>query len=126
MTGQKLPRYFECHSIVVVASTPLASILNNLDATGRMSLWGITLGPWEISYQRQSAIKSQVLPDFIAEWTEAQLPKLPDMSSTWMIYVDGFKHVSGAGAEVVLVSLQGDKMRYVLRMRFANPSNNEA
>jgi ribonuclease HI len=99
---------------------------NNPDAMGRVSLWGITLGPWEITYQRQSAIKSQVLPDFIAEWTEAQMPKLLDLSNTWTIYVDGSKRVSGAGAWVVLVSPQGDKMRYVLRMRFANPSNNEA
>jgi hypothetical protein len=58
MTGKKLPHYFECHSIMVVASAPLASILNNPDATGRMSLWGITLGTWEITYQRQSSIKS--------------------------------------------------------------------
>jgi hypothetical protein len=71
MTGKKLPHYFECHSIIVVASTPVLSILNNPDATGRVLLWGITLGPWEITYQRQSSIKSQVLPDFIAEWTEA-------------------------------------------------------
>jgi hypothetical protein len=71
MTRKKLPHYFECHSIVVVASTLVLSILNNLDTTGRISLWGITLGPWEITYQRQSAIKSQVLPDFIAEWTKA-------------------------------------------------------
>jgi ribonuclease HI len=77
-------------------------------------------------YQRQSVIKSQVLPDFIAEWTEAQMPKLPDMSNCWTIYVDGSKRVSGAGTGVVLVSPQGDKMRYVLRMRFLNPSNNEA
>jgi hypothetical protein len=111
---------------VVVASTLLAGILNNPDATGRVSLWGITLGPWEIMYQRQSAIKSQVLPDFITEWTEAQLPKLPDLSNTWTIYVDSSKRVSGAGAGVILVSPQGDKMRYVLRMRFANPSTNEA
>jgi ribonuclease HI len=126
MTGKKLPHYFECHSIVVVASTLVSNILNNPDATGRVLLWGITLEPWEITYQRQSAIKSQVLPDFIAEWTEAQLPELPDMSNCWTIYVDGSKRVSGAGAGVVLVSPQGDKMRYVLRMRFANPSNNEA
>jgi hypothetical protein len=72
MMGKKLPHYFECHSIIVVASTPVSSILNNPDATGRILLWGITLGPWEITYQRQSAIKSQVFPDFIAEWTEAQ------------------------------------------------------
>jgi hypothetical protein len=52
MTGKKLPHYFECHSIVVVASSPLASILNNPDATGPVSLWGITLGPWDITYQR--------------------------------------------------------------------------
>jgi hypothetical protein len=57
MTGKKLPHYFECHSIVVVGSTPVSSILNNRDATGRVSLWGITLGPWEITYQWQSAIK---------------------------------------------------------------------
>jgi hypothetical protein len=71
MIGKKLPHYFECHSIIVVASNPVSSILNNPDAIGHVSLWGITLGPWEITYQCQSTIKSQVLPDFIAEWTEA-------------------------------------------------------
>jgi hypothetical protein len=125
MTGKKLSHYFECHSIVVVASTPVSCILNNPDATGRVSLWGITLGPWEISYQRQSAIKSQVLPDFIAEWTEAQMPELLDLLNKWTIYVDSSKRVSGAGAGVILVSPQGDKMRYILRMRFANPYNNK-
>jgi ribonuclease HI len=54
------------------------------------------------------------------------MPELPDLSNTWTIYVDDSKHVSGAGAGVILVSPQGDKMRYVLRMQFANPSNNEA
>jgi ribonuclease HI len=72
------------------------------------------------------AIKSQVLLDFIAEWTEAQMPELPDLSNYWTIFVDGSKWVSGAGAGVVLVSPQGDKMRYVLRMRFMSPSNNKA
>jgi ribonuclease HI len=54
------------------------------------------------------------------------MPELPDMSNCWTIYVDGSKRVSGAGAGVVLVSPQGDKMHYVLRMRFSNTSNNEA
>jgi ribonuclease HI len=54
------------------------------------------------------------------------MPELPDLSNCWTIYVDGSKRILGAGAGVVLVSPQGDKMRYVLRMRFANPSNNEA
>jgi hypothetical protein len=114
MTAKKLPHYFEQHSITVVTSAPLGNILNNTDATGRVSLWGITLGPREITYQRRTAIKSQVLPDFIAEWTEAQLPQLPDTSSEWTLYVDGSKRTTGAGAGVVLTSPQGDNMRYVL------------
>jgi hypothetical protein len=52
MIGKKLPHYFECHSIIVVASTPVSIILNNPDTRRRVSLWGITLGPWEIMYQR--------------------------------------------------------------------------
>jgi hypothetical protein len=32
MIGKKLPHYFECHSIIVVASTPVSSILSNPDA----------------------------------------------------------------------------------------------
>jgi ribonuclease HI len=73
-----------------------------------------------------TAIKSQALPNFIADWTESQQPQLLDMSSMWTIYVDGSKRATGAGAGVILTSQQGDKMRYVLRMRFATPSNNEA
>jgi hypothetical protein len=67
MIGKKLPHYFECHSMMVVALTPVSNILNKPDITVHIYLWGITLGPWEITYERQSAIKSQVLPDFIAK-----------------------------------------------------------
>jgi ribonuclease HI len=54
------------------------------------------------------------------------MPELPDLLNTWTIYVDHSKRVSGVGAGVILISLQGDKMRYILHMRFANPSNIEA
>jgi ribonuclease HI len=39
---------------------------------------------------------------------------------------DGSKRVQGAGAGVVLISPQGDKLNYVLRMSFPQASNNEA
>jgi ribonuclease HI len=42
------------------------------------------------------------------------------------MYVDGSKRVEGAGAGVVLISPQGDKLKYVLRMSFLHASNNEA
>ncbi|KAK1618579.1 hypothetical protein QYE76_024096 [Lolium multiflorum] len=39
---------------------------------------------------------------------------------------DGSKRVEGAGAGVILISPEGDKLKYVLRMTFPNASNNEA
>jgi ribonuclease HI len=42
------------------------------------------------------------------------------------MYFDGSKRVQGARAGVVLISPQGDKLKYVLRMSFLQASNNEA
>jgi ribonuclease HI len=42
------------------------------------------------------------------------------------MYFDGSKRIQGAGAGVVLISPQGDKLKYVLRMSFPQASNNEA
>src|SRR3954452_19450186 len=48
------------------------------------------------------------------------------MSGSWTMYFDRSKRNTGAGAGVVLISPQCDKMKYVLRMNFPLPSNNEA
>jgi ribonuclease HI len=42
------------------------------------------------------------------------------------MYFDGSKRIQGAGAGLVLISPQGDKLKYVLRMSFLQASNNEA
>jgi ribonuclease HI len=42
------------------------------------------------------------------------------------MYFVGSKRVEGAGARVVLISPQWDKLKYVLRMSFPNTSNNKA
>jgi hypothetical protein len=70
MTALKLQQYFMVHPIIVVNEAPLSNILNNPEATRRVSLWGIELSPLDITYEKRKAIKSQVLPDFIAEWLE--------------------------------------------------------
>jgi ribonuclease HI len=102
----------------VVNEAPLSNILNNPLATGRISLWGIELSPLDITYEKRKAIKSQILPDFIAEWLELQSTGLPDLSSVWTMYFDGSKRIQGA--------LQGNKLKYVLRMSFPQASNNES
>ena len=59
----------------MASEVPLNDIINNWDATGRIAKWAIELLPFEITYKPHRAIKSQVLADFVAEWTEAKLPK---------------------------------------------------
>jgi hypothetical protein len=125
-TARKLQQYFAVHPIIVVNEAPLSNILNIPVATGCVSLWGIELSPLDITYEKIKAIKYQVLPDFIAEWLELKNMRPPDLSSVWMMYFDGSKRVQGAGAGVVLISPQGDKLKYVLRMSFLQASNNEA
>jgi hypothetical protein len=82
--------------------------------------------PWTSRTKKRKAIKSQVLPDFTAEWLELQNTGPPDLSSVWIMYFDGSKRIQGAGAGVVLISPQGDKLKYVLRMSFPQASNNKA
>jgi ribonuclease HI len=125
-TARKLRKYFAVHPIIVVNEAPLSNILNNPSAIGHVSLWGIELSPLDITYEKRKAIKSQVLSNFIAEWPELQSTGLPDLSSVWTMYFDGSKRVQGAGAGVVLISPQGDKLKYILRMSFPQASNNEA
>jgi ribonuclease HI len=125
-TARKLRQYFVVHPIIVVNEAPLSNILNNPLATGRVFLWGIELSPLNIMYKKRKAIKSQILPDFTAEWLELQSAGPPDLSSVWMMYFDGSKRIQGVGAGVVLISPQGDKLKYVLRMSFPQASNNEA
>jgi hypothetical protein len=110
----------------VVNEAPLSNILNSPSATGRVSLWGIELSPLDITYEKRKAINSQILPDFTVEWLELQSAGPPDLLSVWTMYFDGSKRVQDAGVGVVLISPQGDKLKYVLRLSFPQASNNEA
>jgi ribonuclease HI len=110
----------------VVNEAPLSNILKNLEATGCVSLWGIKITPLDITYEKRKAIKSQILPDFTAVWLELQNTAPPDLSSVWILYFDGSKRVEGAGAGVVLISPQGDKLKYMKQMIFPHALNNEA
>jgi hypothetical protein len=125
-TKQRYPHYQKLAYSVFTTEAPLSNILNNPLATGRVSLWGIELSPLDIMYEKQKAIKSQVLPDFTAKWLELQNIGPPDLSSVWTMYFNGSKRIQGTGAGVVLISPQGDKLMYVLRMSFPQASNNKA
>ena len=60
--------------MTVVTSYPLGEVVQNLDAMGRITKWALELMGQGISYAARTAIKSQVLANFIAEWTKVQMP----------------------------------------------------
>ena len=76
-----------------------------------------------ITYASQTAIKSQVLSDFIAEWTEIQTPPTVVDQEYWTMYFNGslMKKVPGAG--LVFMSPLGVRMRYMVWLHFPSLNN---
>ena len=98
LASQKLAHYFQDHSVTVVSEAPLAEIMNNRYATGRIAKWVLDLLPYDIHYQPKKAIKSQALVDFLAKWTEAQSIPQP-IPEHWTMFFDGSKMLNGQGQE---------------------------
>jgi hypothetical protein len=78
ITSRKLRHYFQAHKIVVPSSFPLGEIIRNRDANGRIVKWSVELGEFEIKFCPRQAIMSQILADFVSEWTEIQMPPLKE------------------------------------------------
>ena len=48
---------------------PLQALLRKFDYTNRIAKWGTMLGAYDVRYILRTAIKGQVLADFVAEFT---------------------------------------------------------
>ena len=62
----------------MVTEYPLGDILHNKEANGHIIKWVVELGMYSIDFRSRQMIKSQVLTDFIAEWTDMQVPVSDD------------------------------------------------
>jgi hypothetical protein len=69
VVSRKLCHYFQAHRVVVVTSFLLRAILHNSNAIGNIAKWAAELAEFQLDFQPGHAIKSQVLADFIVEWT---------------------------------------------------------
>src|SRR5687767_10587667 len=76
-----------------------------------------------ITYASRTAIKSHVLADFIAEWTEIQMPSAPEKQEYWTMYFDGSLMRAHPGAGLVFVSPLGVRIRYMIRLHFPASNN---
>jgi hypothetical protein len=62
--------------VTVVSSFPLGEIAQDQEPSGRILKWTVKLMGETLSYAPRKAIKFQVLADFLAEWTDTQLPSV--------------------------------------------------
>ena len=101
--SRKLRHYFQAHVINVLTDHPLKKAMKKLEAVGRLIQWAIELSEFDVRYLPRSAIKAQVLADFIAEFTSSQgeLDEV-DKAQRWVIHVDGLSTLHTGGIGVVL------------------------
>jgi ribonuclease HI len=118
-----LRHYFESHPVTVVSSFPQGEIIQSREASGRIAKWAVELMGKTLSFTPQKAIKSQVLADFLAEWTDTQLPTTPIQPELWTMYFDGLLMKTGAGAGLLFISPLGKHLRYVIRLHFPASNN---
>ncbi|XP_071695212.1 uncharacterized protein [Rutidosis leptorrhynchoides] len=96
-----------------------------------MAKWAIELGKHEISISPRSAVKGQVLADYLAETAgdievsheSKEIPPPPEQ--LWEMHTDGACGLEGAGVGIVLKSPEGEEYTFVLRFSFPF-TNNEA
>lgn len=66
---RKLMPYFQSHQIVILTNQPLKVVLQKPEVSGRLVKWAVELGEFDICYRPKTAIKGQVLADFLVELT---------------------------------------------------------
>ena len=132
--AKKLPHYFQSSTITVLSDLPLKMLLQRSDFTGRITRWGVYLGSLGVEYKPRTAIKGQVLAEFLVEFQcDPSNPSLFVPAETqldldakrWKLFVDGASNSKGSGARIVLISPEGLVLEQAIRLKFL-ASNNEA
>ncbi|XP_060170294.1 uncharacterized protein LOC132601202 [Lycium barbarum] len=129
--AKKLRHYFKSHPIVVVTTFPLRSILHRPELSSRLAKWAIELSEFDITYQPRNAIKSQILADFVANFSSKLTLEVEKETITtsgsffgiWTLYTDGATNESGSRLGLVLKVPSGEIVRQAIK--FPKITNNE-
>jgi hypothetical protein len=90
MATRKLRHYFAAHKVTVLTDQPLNDLFINKEASSRIAKWATELSEHTIDFGKRSAIKSQVLADFIVDWTSpSSVTTDEELVPFWEIRCDG-------------------------------------
>jgi hypothetical protein len=118
MAARKLRHYFEGHRIRVITNQPLNDLFANKEASTRIIKWGAEHSEYTIDFERRSAIKSQVLADFVVDWTSPTHNFDEEMLTPWVVQCDGAWCHKGVGISAVVTSPIGVVIRYAAQLIF--------
>ena len=100
---RKLEPYFQAHITIVLTDQPLKKAMSRPEAAGRMALWAIELSEFDVRYRPRTAMKGQVVADFIAKYTQPR-DKGAEGQKLWSIHTDGSSNQHSGGAGVVILT----------------------
>jgi hypothetical protein len=69
MASRKLRHYFEAFKVRVTTDRGLSELFINPEASVRIAKWAAELSEYHIAFEPRTTIKSQVLADFIVDWS---------------------------------------------------------
>jgi hypothetical protein len=135
IASRKLRHYFQAHKILVVTSYPLKAMLHNPNTSGNIAKYATELAEFELDFLSRHAVKSQVLVDFMADWTspscnprgpgdtdpEAKAPVCTEPHRT--LFFDGSLCKQGAGVGVMLLTPDGEQFKYMMHLDFKATNN---
>jgi hypothetical protein len=123
MASRKLRHYFEAFKVRVTSDRGLGELFRNPEALVRIAKWAAELSGYHITFEPRTAIKSQVLADFIIDWTGPITQSDTSAETVWTIHCDGAWCHAGEGVAAVITSPTGVKHKYAARLSFALESD---
>jgi ribonuclease HI len=135
IVSKKLRHYFQARKISVLSSYLLRVVLHNPNTTGNIAKWATKLAEFELDFLPRHAVKSQVLADFVADWTpppchlegpddgELEVRAPVFTGPHWTLFVDGSWRKQGAGAGVLLLTPTGEQFKYMVHLDFKATNN---
>jgi hypothetical protein len=92
----------------------------NRETSTRIIKWGAELSEYIVDFERRSAIKLQVLVDFVVDWTSPTQNSDKEIPTPWIVQCDGAWCHKGVGISAVVTFTAGVVVRYAARLIFAN------
>jgi hypothetical protein len=92
----------------VLTDQPLNNLFINKEASSRIAKWATELSEHTIYFGKRFAIKSQVLADFVVDWTSpSDNTGDEELIPMWEIRCDGAWGRKGAGITAIITSPAG-------------------